>query len=313
MIDVQKISFVLHGKIHGKKKIVKRIKAVLADKFKLAFYETHKARHAAELAIQAIRDGCKYLIAVGGDGTLNEVVNGYLKLEREERKDTVLGVLPWGTGNDFVRSIGMKRSVEQLYELIKRSSIKMIDAGKAEFGADGEDKRVVYFDNIADAGFGAEVVSEVNGVHLRKKILGGTLTFFIAVLLKFFTYKHKKMRISWQGFSWEGPVLALVVANGRFFGSGYGIAPDAVVNDGKFQVVLAGNVTMFDYFRNFGNLRRSKHIKLDNLSYHETDHVLVEPLGNKVLVEADGEIHGTAPLRFQCMKEVLPFLVSDLS
>jgi len=203
----------------------------------------------------------------------------------------------------------MERSVEQLASLIRSESISNIDAGMMKIGKEGEEQKIVYFDNVADAGFGAEVVAEVNGVHLRKKILGGTLTFFVAVFLKFFKYKHKPMRISWDSFTWEGPVLALVVGNGQFFGSGYGITPDAKIDDGKFQVVLAGNVTMLDYFKNFGNLRKSKHIDLPDLSYHVTDHVIVEALGDKVWIEADGEIHGTAPLRFECMHKALPFLV----
>jgi YegS/Rv2252/BmrU family lipid kinase len=309
MADNQKISFVLHGKIHGKSKILRSIEHAFSDDFELGFYETRKARHAEELATQALKDGCDYLIAVGGDGTLNEVVNGFLKSGGRKKNKAVVGVLPFGTGNDFVRTIGMNKSVGQLRELIKSASIRDIDAGRIIIGPENDDQKIVFFNNVADAGFGAEVVSEVNGVHLRKKILGGTLTFFIAVFLKFFTYRHKRMRISWDGFAWEGRVLALVVANGRFFGSGYGIAPDARIDDGKFQIVLAGNVTMIDYFKNFGNLRKSRHIKLNDLSYHHSDHVVVETLGDKILIEADGEIHGIAPLRFECLKGVLPFLI----
>jgi len=309
MADNQKISFVMHGKIHGKKNIQKSIRDIFSARYGLGFYETMKARHASELAVQAINDGCDYLIAVGGDGTLNEVVNGFMKTGGKDKNSIILGVLPFGTGNDFVRSIGMNKSVRQLYDLISTNSVSDIDAGRIIIGDGKESRKTVYFNNVADAGFGAEVVSEVNGVHLRKKIMGGTLTFFLAVFLKFFTYRHKKMRISWEGFSWEGPVLVLVVAKGRFFGSGYGIAPDAELSDGRFQVVLAGNVSMIDYLRNFGRLRKSKRIELKDLTYHHTDHVIVESPGEKVLIEADGEIHGTAPVRFDCLQGALPFLV----
>ncbi len=313
MAENQKISFVLHGKIHGKKKIKKELQDALAREFELGFFETDRARQAQSLTIEALEKGCDFLIAIGGDGTLNEVVNGYLKSGGQKKHKVVLGVLPWGTGNDFVRTVGVERSVEQLGLLIRTSSVRNIDAGKMKIGAPEETQEEKYFVNIADAGFGAEVVSEVNGVHLRKIILGGTMTFFLAIFLKFFQYKHKLMRISWDGFTWEGPVLTLVVANGQFFGSGYGIAPDAQIDSGKFQVVLAGNVTMLDYFKNFGNLRKSKHINLPDLNYHFTDHVNVVPLGEKVLIEADGEIHGTAPLRFECLPGVLPFLVPGTS
>ena len=314
MTENQKISFVLHGKAGGKNKLINRINQTFSPGFDISFYETKKARHAAELAYQALEESCDFLIAVGGDGTLNEVVNGFMRFGGKNKTATVLGVLPWGTGNDFVRSIGMNRSVEQLYDLIKSSSVHDIDAGKLTIGPEGEDQKIVYFNNVSDAGFGAEVVAEVNGVHLRKKILGGALTFFFAVLLKFFTYKHKKMRVSWDGFSWEGKVLTLVVANGQFFGSGYGIAPDAVLNDGKFQVVLGGDIRLIDYFKNFGRLRKSEKIVLDDLYYHVSDHVVVEALeGDKILVETDGEVSGSAPLRFDCMNKALPFLMPELN
>jgi diacylglycerol kinase family enzyme len=101
------------------------------------------------------------------------------------------------------------------------------------------------------------------------------------------------------------------VANGQFFGSGYGIAPDARIDDGMFQIVLAGDVSMWDYFKNFGNLRKSRPIVLDDLTYHVTDHVTVEPLGENVYIEADGEIHGIAPLYFQCVPKALPFLMPN--
>ncbi len=309
MADNQKISFVLHGRIHGKRKIINELQDAFDNRYEVRFYETERARQAQSLAIDALQKGCDFLIAIGGDGTLNEVVNGFMKAGGREKNKAVLGILPWGTGNDFVRSIGMRRSVVQLVSLIQTNSVRFIDAGMMKIGPIGGIQEVKYFNNIADAGFGAEVVSEVNGVHLRKKILGGTLTFFLAIFLKFFSYKHKPMRISWDGFSWEGPVLALIVANGQFFGSGYGIAPDAKIDDGKFQIVLAGNVTMLDYFKNFGKLRKSQHIDLPDLSYHVTDHVNVEPLGDRVSIEADGEIHGTAPLQFECLPGALPFLV----
>ncbi len=290
---------------------MRKLEDCFSEEFQVYFYETQKARHAKELSIEALKNGCDYLIAIGGDGTLNEVVNGYLEYGGQDKSKAVLGVLPWGTGNDFVRTLGIGRSAEELKSLILNGSIKNIDAGKIIIEKEGGENQITYFDNVADAGFGAEVVSEINGVHLRKKILGGTLTFFLAVLLKFFTYKHKRMRISWEGFSWEGPVLALVVANGQFFGSGYGIAPDAKMDDGKFQVVIAGNITMWDYFKNFGNLRKSKRIELEDMTYHETDHVRVESFGDTVFIEADGEIHGTAPLQFQCIPEALPFLAPN--
>jgi diacylglycerol kinase family enzyme len=184
----------------------------------------------------------------------------------------------------------------------------MLDAGSMQFrGADGT-LTVRYFDNIADLGFGGDVVARVNGVHLRKKILGGRLTFVLAILTTFITYRHKKIRVSWEGFHWEGKVLTLVVANGRYFGSGLGIAPEADVTDGQFEVVIFANLSILDYLKNTSKLRRAERVEHPEIFYHRAKEVLVEPLGSRVIVEADGEIEGHAPIIYKCLPGVLPFL-----
>ena len=304
-----RVGFVFHGKIGGKKKLLKEISSILDEKYDIKIYETTRPRHAAELTKNAIEDACQYIIAVGGDGTLNEVVNGFLKHGGKDKSSAVLGVLPWGTGNDFVRTIGMDRSVRQLKSLIDTNSVKLIDAGQIRL--EQTDGSVVdqYFDNIADLGIGADIVAQVNGVHLRKKILGGTLLFFLTSLKTFLVYKHKKVIVSWPGFRWEGKILSLVIANGRFFGSGVGIAPDAVIDDGKFQVVIFGNLSVFDYLKKYGKLRRSEKIVLPEVHYNVADQIKVQTNDRTVTIEADGEISGYAPVIFKCLPKALPFLV----
>ena len=303
------IGFILHGKIRGKKKLLAELNFFFTDRHGFTIYETVRAMHATDLTIRAIEDGCEYLIAVGGDGTLNEVVNGFLSHGGKEKSNVVLGVLPWGTGNDFVRSIGMDKSVRQLAELIDDRSVKDIDAGQISILQSNGEYLNRYFDNIADLGIGADVVARVNGVHLRKKVLGGTLIFFLTALKTFMIYKHKKVKVSWPGFSWEGPLLSLVVANGRFFGSGLGIAPDALLDDGKFQVIIFGNLSVLDYLKKYGKLRRAERIDLPEIYYKESAQVSVFTALKDVSVEADGELSGKAPVSFKCLPAVLPFLI----
>jgi len=306
-----KISFVLHGKIRGKQSLLNEIDRIFKSGYEVAYYETRKAYHAEELTLQALKDECDYLIAIGGDGTLNEVVNGYLHAGGRSKFSSVLGVLPWGTGNDFVKSIGVEKSVVQLFQLIEKKSIKYIDAGEVRLDNPTKKSGIRYFDNIADLGIGADVVARINGVHLRKKVLGGTLIFFFTALRVFLTYRHKKVRVSWDGFKWEGPLLSLVVANGNFFGSGLGVAPDAILDDGIFQVVILGDVSVWDYLKNYGKLRRSERIILPDMHYLVSDRVRVDAEISGINAEADGEIIGQAPLEFQCLKAALPFLVAE--
>jgi len=185
----------------------------------------------------------------------------------------------------------------------------MLDAGSMQFRLPDGSTNIRYFDNIADLGIGGDVVVRVNGVHRRKKILGGKLTFFLSILTTFLTYKHKKVSISWEGFRWEGTVLSLVVANGRYFGSGLGIAPEAKLDDGMFEVVIFANLSIIDYLRNYSKLRKAEKIDHPEVFYHRTNQLMVESDGSVVIVEADGEIEGQAPIVYTCLPGSLPFLI----
>lgn len=301
------ISFILHGKIGGKKKLLAKLEAVFSSVYHYQTYETKKAGQAIELAKEAVEAGCDYLISIGGDGTLNEVINGYMQCSEERRNATKMGMLPWGTGNDFSRSIGVSRSVEQLKELIDNNQTKRIDIGHLHFTGDSvyPDR---YFDNIADLGMGAEVVSRVNGVHLRKNIFGGTLVFFFTALRTFFQYRHKSLSVSWDGFNWEGKVLSVVIANGQYFGSGLGIAPDAKLDDGKFQVVIFGKVSVVDYLKNYGRIRRSEYVDHPEIFYLASDEVFVDNPNLDAIVESDGEVCGKGSLVISCKPGQISFL-----
>ena len=307
---MEKISFILHGKIQALKSVKESLISKFSADYEVRFYETVHPRHAEPLTGLALNDGCDFLVAIGGDGTLHEMVNGYLRAGGNAKFKTSIGVLPYGTGNDFARGTGIFRSIDQLWDLIKRNQPRLIDAGSMQFRLPDGSVNICYFDNISDLGIGAEVVGRVNGVHIWKKILGGTLTFFLSALTTFLTYKHKKIRVSWEGFEWEGRVLSLVVANGRYFGSGLGIAPDAKIDDGLFEVVILANLSVLDYLKNYMKVRRSEKVIHPEASYHRTSQLFVEPEeGSLTIVEADGEIAGRAPIVYTCLPGALRFLV----
>jgi diacylglycerol kinase (ATP) len=306
---MEKISFILHGKIRGRKTVKSTLISRFSVDYDVRFYETAHPRHAEKLTSQALTDGCDYLIAVGGDGTLNEVVNAFLKDGGMANHKVVLGVLPYGTGNDFARGLGITRDVDQISELIKGKKISFLDAGSMEFRLPDGTVNTRYFDNIADLGIGADVVLRVNGVNLRKKILGGTLTFFLSVLATFMSYKPKRIRVSWDGFDWEGKVLSLVVANGRYFGSGLGVAPEASMTDGLFDIVIFADLSILDYLKNYSRVRNLKKVNHPEAFYYRANRLSIEPAGNLTIVEADGEIEGQAPIVFTCLPGALPFLV----
>ncbi|MDD4646500.1 MAG: diacylglycerol kinase family lipid kinase [Bacteroidales bacterium] len=306
---MEKIGFILHGKVRGKKEIKESLIAGFSLDYSVRFYETIHPRHAEHLTDLALHEGCDFVIAVGGDGTLNEVVNGYLNAGGNDKFNASLGVLPLGTGNDFARNLKLNKSIGQLEHLVKSNQPRLLDAGKMEMKLPDGSTNTRFFDNIADLGFGAEVVARVNGVHLRKILLGGTLTFVLAILRTFSSYRHKNARITWDGFEWEGKVLCLVVAKGRYFGSGVGVAPGARPDDGMFEVVIFADLSIMDYLRYYSKLRRLEKIDHPEVTYHRTNKLCVESTGKPIIIEADGEIEGHAPVVFTCLPGALRFLV----
>ena len=303
------ISFILHGKHLHKHSIQKEAQDVFENEFNLIFHTTQSSRQAEELARESVNDGTNYLIAVGGDGTMHEVINGIMTCSKEKRENLIVGLLPVGSGNDFARSMKLSKQVADLYSMIKNDKHNKIDVGMIECRNMKDEKKTVYFSNIADVGLGAEVAKKVNEGN---KTYGPNLAFFSATLTTFLEYKKKKVRITSEGFNYEGNILILCLANAKYFGSGLGIAPHADFNDGKIAITLAGDVTLTDYLKNIFKIRKCQIVNHPQIQYGKVDSILVEPIGQPCLIEADGEMIGKIPLKAQMLKEEINFLTDVL-
>ncbi len=303
--ELKKITFVLHGKHLRKHKIEYEAGKYLGKEFDTAFFITKSSCAAEDLAEKIVRIGTDYLIAVGGDGTMSEVVNGIMRVPKTERENLVVGLLPVGSGNDFARSMHLSSKIKDLHELIKKNQTIRLDIGKLEYKSMHDEDRVHYFNNITDVGLGAEVAKRVNEGN---KTYGPNLAFFTATITSFLRYKRKKIKITSGEFNYEGSVLILALANARYFGSGICIAPHAKINDGKIAITLAGNVNLFDYLKNLSKIRKGKFVNLRELHYKEVESCFVEPLGNPCLIEADGEMIGKIPLHVSMLRHELHFL-----
>lgn len=295
------VSFILHNKHRGNQQLVKQANLLFGTTYRLHFFYTEYAGHAIELALQAASNS-DYVIAVGGDGTMNEVVNGVLM---SGSKTVVTGLLPCGTGNDFARSIGMRNSLQQLYQLIEARSIKHIDAGKIVLTSPDGKPATRYFVNIADVGLGGFIAQRLSGYS---KWMGAFLTFQRAIIAGFLSYRHQSVKAVADTFTYEGNILSYIIANGKFFGAGLGVAPEAELNDGKFHITLGANISLWDYLLNMGNVRRSLKIKHAQMSYHTATYITIttpKPLP----IDADGEFVGYTPLQVS----VLPCALQMLS
>ena len=267
------------------------------------FLSTLRKKHAIELAKQATENGCDYLIALGGDGTLHEVINGVLQSNLPANLYPGIGLLPLGSANDFARTAGISNSMEELIGRIQNNVTQKIDLGKIVLHQTGETR---YFLNIAGVGLGAEVAQILE--H-SSSVLGPGFNYFKHIIKGFLNYVKKEVSCSGNTWSWKGKLLQMAIANGRSFGNGICIAPDARITDGLFQVAIFGDLSIWDYLKNLGNLKKGVRIDHPQVCYQDAREVLVES-NDLCSIEADGEYVGLAPATISILPKTIRFLMS---
>lgn len=257
--------------------------------------------HAAELARRGLRDGFDRIVAVGGDGTNHEVVNGFFDRGRPVRPDASFACIPRGTGCDFLRTFGLSRDPEALLDRMARSSPRPIDVGWMRCaGSRGVEERA--FLNIADFGIGGRTVARVNRTT---KSMGGLMSFLFGTLGTFASWKGERVRMRFDGGSWEERAITGVnVANGQFFGGGMRIAPEARLDDGLFDVVIVDDMPKLSLLRGMPALYRGRHLGRSRVTLRRARRVEAEADG-EVLIDADGEQPGRLPAVFELLPGAL--------
>lgn len=298
------ITFVAHGKLKSSK-LGQRLEEYFKEDFKVKLLFSEEAGQSVELAKNAVAQGTDYLIIVGGDGTLNEVVNGYMQNPVENRKKTVLGLIPAGSGNDFAKTIGVENDLKALKKYIKEEEIINIDLGLMKFTSSNGSPGQRYFINIADIGLGG-LIAQI--LHDIPHFFGPNTRYSLSIIRGFFKFKHQKAKLIYDDGEWEGSLLSLCMANGIWFGNGLGIAPQADPTDGKMQIVLLGNVKLFDYIKYLADIKKAKNISHPEVKYLESSKCKIEAFGKPCPIDMDGEFVGFAPVEMETITGELRFL-----
>ena len=253
----------------------------------------------------AIDEGFEMVVAMGGDGTISEVADGFIEGETPVRKDAVLGVLPAGTGGDFRRTLGLPKTLPEAASALRGKKTAAIDLGRLEFtGHDGKPE-VRHFINIASFGIGGLVDKYVNQ---SSKALGGTLSFALATLKAGLDYKNANVRVVIDGAPpREGRIYNIAVANGRYFGGGMKVAPDAALDDGWFDVVTLGDFGFTDLVFRGLDIYSGKHLKNPKVTVHRARKIEATPIDGsaEVLLDVDGEAPGRLPATFVLLEGAL--------
>jgi YegS/Rv2252/BmrU family lipid kinase len=268
---------------------------------------TEAPLHATELACCYLQRGYQLVVAVGGDGLINEVVNGFFDAGQNLFPEAALGILSVGSGGDFIKSLGWSRDLFTAALRLEGSETRIIDVGKAVFQNLQGETQTRYFLNMADFGAGGAVVERVNRTT---KAFGGTLSFLWGILSTLPTYRNKEIRFSINGAKETSAILNnLIVANGKYYGGGLKSAPDAVVDDGLFQFVAVGDVTFPEVLLNLRRFRRGTyltHPKVRSYVGKSLSAKSIEP----VFIDMDGELVGTLPAVFEILPRAIRLKVS---
>ena len=247
--------------------------------------------HLTELARGAAGEG-RLLVVVGGDGTLNEVVNGLVGTNAE------IAVIPNGTGQDFGRTHEIPLRFDDAVRVALTGSPRAIDLGRAVYRAPGGEEPSRVFANVGSAGMSGAVARRANSMSKR---LGGRATFYYALVREFVAWKNTEVTVSFDDGERRGRMHDVIVANGRWHGGGMKLAPDAHPDDGLFDVVLIGDVSKLDFVTTSPKLYHGGHVGHHRVEVVRSPTLTIEA-ESPIPLELDGEVAGTTPARF----EVIP-------
>jgi YegS/Rv2252/BmrU family lipid kinase len=296
--------FSARGQTEKKWEIIKgAIKAHFRE-FKYIF--TEKPRQATEIARGLIKDGFDLIIGVGGDGTLNEISSGFFSdySGKVINQDAALGIIPSGTGSDFIRFMKVPREFEKSAALIKNSKNKKIDIGKITYS--GANAKEQYFINVADFGLGAEVIKKISNVQATRR---GALTYYRGLLATLLNYRSKTVTLTVDGRQQlQGEYLIGAVANGRIFGGGMIIAPQAEPDDGYFDLVLIEDMKKLEIIRNSRHLYAGTIAKNPKVIILKARNIKVQSR-EEVYTEYDGEMGEKLPAEFSIIEKALNFRI----
>ena len=271
---------------------------------------TERPGHATEIVREAIATGARTIVSVGGDGTNNEVVNGFFDdtgapLAGQPR----LALVPSGTGGDFRRTLGLKEHVRDVLAQLSQPVPRPCDVGRLRFTRPDGETAVRMFLNIASFGLPGQVDAVVNQ---SSKALGAKASFISGTLRAFVTYRAPKVEIIVD----DGPpvveqIALVAVANGRYFGGGMQIAPDARIDDGVFDIVQVLETSKWFWLKNAARVYAGTHVGLDEVAVRRGKTLSARPVdpADEVLIDVDGEQPGRLPARF----EILPGAIALLA
>ncbi len=280
-----------------------QIKEVLKTFLKEFKYEfTEKPLQATEISRAAIKEGSELIVGIGGDGTVNEIANGFYEGSNYINPQTILGIVPSGRGSDFSRSLNIAPGFKNALHVITEAPSHSIDIGRIAYTDHWGNSQARLFLNISDFGIGGEVVKRMEQNRSKRK----ASSYLKSTLAAFIQYKNKRVRLRIDDKDLpEGEYLIGAVSNGKVFGKGMKIAPDAKLDDGLFDVVLIKGMKALEFCVNAWRVYAGNHLSHPKISVIRGRKIEAIPERDEddVLIEVDGEQVGKLPATYDIISK----------
>ncbi|MCQ2351215.1 MAG: diacylglycerol kinase family lipid kinase [Paludibacteraceae bacterium] len=299
------LMFIINPKAGGYKESVWENVVVTLDKNSCDFdyYKTKSEGDATRKVQDLIKEGYRHFVAIGGDGTISEIVNGMMMQNFVDYDELLLSAISFGTGNDWVRSYGQSKDLNEALRGVLFGKIRTQDVGLIHYYQNGEHRRK-YFMNAAGFGYDAQIIQATKNMTSKQR---GSKTAYLGSLLKCL-FKTKKIDYTFKHDNGEFTehTLSVSVGNGRYTGGAMLQTPDAVIDDGLFDVSVFGDVSKFAVIENVKRLYAGtiKEYKNPHMIYFRTSKLRMEaPV--ETICEIDGELIGSAPYDIEILKGAL--------
>ena len=289
------------GSGRGKKDQAEILKRLTKSDFRYELAVSEYPKHTIQLTIQAIENGFRDLIIAGGDGTLNEAVNGIFKQSVCPPEEITIGMVPVGTGNDWIKTFGIPNYYKEAVKILKQGNTMRQDVGRIAFTESNLDK-TCYFANMAGFGFDAMVATKTN--RLKDKGRKGISLYLQALGSSFMNYQTAKTQVIIDGQEIDELIFSVSIGIGKFNGGGMMQAPGAIPDNGIFQVTIIRKIGFFGILRNLTGLYSGKFVKDHRVSTHQARNIAVSSAGN-IAGEADGEILGDSKFEIAIIPQKL--------
>ena len=281
-------------------RIEERLRAALGS---IEVVHTRAPRDAERLAREGVRAGVERVVVAGGDGTLSEVVTGLLAADLAGYAE--IGVLPLGTATDFARSLGVPRALDRAIDCLVAGRVRPVDASRVTYRSVRGDEQISYCVNVASFGASALACQMLS----RRRLFGARASFLFGALRAILRCRNAHVRIRVDGtLVHDAPLTFAASANGRCFGAGMRLAPDARLDDGLFDVVIVSGLSVARRLIMLPGIYRGAHLAHAATALHRGAVVEASATSDAVLLELDGELRGTLPARFELLPGALSMI-----